>query len=232
MKKEVISLFNFTFAKLKQLCDNMLNLIDRDIVEFTDRGFTPAKRAAFVAQINTFVDIPSDETLDGIKQTATQNKDNARTELEVAMRGIISRVQIVFKNFPGKQIEFGEFEISRLKDDELVRTARLMKTAANKYLTDLAAEGLTATKITALDALTVTFDNTIDLQKKAITDRNSVTELRRTEANKLYEMLMDNSNRGKSIFADVSQAKYSDYIIYNTPSGENEEEGNSISPTA
>lgn len=231
MKKEVVVLFNFTFAKLKQLCDNMLQLIDRDNLEFADRGYTPAKRAAFAAQIDTFVSVPSDETLDGIKQTTTQEKDTARKELEIAMRGVISAVQIKFKNFPGKQVEFGEFEISRLKDEELVRNARLMKTAATKYLTDLADEGLTATKITALENLTIAFDKAIDLQKKAITDRNSVTELRRMEANKLYQMLMDNSERGKSIFAEISQAKYSDYVIYNTISGDKEEDQSPDNPT-
>jgi len=69
------------------------------------------------------------------------------------------------------------------------------------------------------------------VQKKAITDRNSVTERRRIEANKLYEMLMDNSERGKSIFAEVSQAKYSDYVVYNTKSGTNEENENPDSPS-
>jgi len=231
MKKEVVVLFNFTFAKLKQLCDNMLQLIDRDKIEFEDRGYNEEKKAAFAAQIETFVSIPSDETLDGMKQTTTQDKDAIRKELEIAMRGVISAVQIVFKNFPGKQVEFGEFEITRIKDNELVRNARLMKTAATKYLDELAAEGINEAKISTLESLNVKFDKAIDLQKKAITDRNSVTERRRIEANKLYEILMDNSERGKSIFADVSQAKYSDYVVYNTKSGGNEEDENPDSPS-
>ena len=231
MKKEVVVLFNFTFAKLKQLCDNMIQLIDRDKIEFEDRGYNEEKKAAFAAQIETFVSIPSDETLDGIKQTTTQDKDLIRKELEIAMRGMISAVQLVFKNFPGKQVEFGEFEITRLKDNELVRNARLMKTAAAKYLGELAAEGINEAKISTLESLNIKFDKAIDVQKKAITDRNSVTERRRIEANKLYEMLMDNSERGKSIFADVSQAKYSDYVIYNTKSGSEDEDETSDDPS-
>ena len=231
MKKEVVVLFNFTFAKLKQLCDNMLQLIDRDKIEFEDRGYNEEKKAAFAAQIETFVSIPSDETLDGIKQTTTQDKDAIRKELEIAMRGVISAVQLVFKNSPGKQVEFGEFEITRIKDNELVRNARLMETAAAKYLTELADEGINDTKISNLKELNSKFDKAIDVQKKAITDRNSVTERRRIEANKLYEMLMDNSERGKSIFADVSQAKYSDYVIYNTKSGSEDEDENPDNPS-
>ena len=222
MKKEIVVLFKFSFAKLKQLCDNTLLLIDRDIAEFTDRGFTAAKRTAFVNQINAFLAVPADEIFDGIKQTATQNKDNARNALEIAMRSIINMVEIVFKDFPGKQREFGDFDLSRQTDEELVRNGKNMKDAATKYLTNLATEGLTAAKITALETLRSAFDTAIDLQKKSVTDRNYITEVRRTEANKLFLILMEHSNRGKAIFADVSQAKYSDYVIYDTPSGNDE----------
>ena len=222
MKKEIVVLFKFSFAKLKQLCDNTLLLIDRDIAEFTDRGFTAAKRTAFVNQINAFLAVPADEIFDGIKQTATQNKDIARNALEIAMRSIINMVEIVFKDFPGKQREFGDFDLSRQTDEELVRNGKNMKDAATKYLTNLATDGLTAAKITALETLRSAFDTAIDLQKKSVTDRNSITEVRRTEANKLFLILMEHSNRGKAIFADVSQAKYSDYVIYDTPSGTDE----------
>lgn len=222
MKKEIVVLFNFTFAMLKQLCDSMLLLLDRDIAEHTDRGFTPAKREAFVNQLNAFIAIPTDNMLDGMKQTATQNKDKARAALEIAMRSIINMVEIVFKEFPGKQVEFGNFDLTRQTDEQLVRNGKDMTDAAKKYLTDLAAEGLTIAKITALETLRTAFDASIDLQRKSITDRNSVTESRRIEANKLYLILMDHSKRGKAIFADVSQAKYNDYIIYNTASGTDE----------
>lgn len=104
----------------------------------------------------------------------------------------------------------------------LVRNGKDMTDAAKKYLIDLAANGLTTAKITALENLSTTFDASIDLQRKSITDRNSVTEMRRIAANKLHLILMDHSIRGKAIFADVSQAKYNDYIIYNTTSGTDE----------
>jgi hypothetical protein len=55
MKSEINLNFHFTYGKLKQIADNMVQLIDRDIAEFTDRGYTPARRAELVAQINTFI---------------------------------------------------------------------------------------------------------------------------------------------------------------------------------
>jgi hypothetical protein len=119
---------------LTQLCDNLLLLIDRDIVEFTDRGFTAAKRTAFISQINAFIGIASNDILDGIKQTATQNKNNARGVLEIAMRSIINMVEIIFKNFPCKQVDFGSFDLSRQTDEELVRNAKNTKDAVAKQL--------------------------------------------------------------------------------------------------
>ncbi len=42
-KKEPILLkFRFTYGELKQKADVTLLLIDRDLAEFSDRGFTPA----------------------------------------------------------------------------------------------------------------------------------------------------------------------------------------------
>ena len=219
MKKEIKTEFNFSFAKLKQLSDTMLQMIDRDATEFANRGFTDAKREAFATQITIFDDLPADAQLEGMKQTATQNKDDARMVLEIEMRTIINMVQIAFKNFPGKQAEFGAFDLTRQSDDELVRTAKALRNSATKYVLELGTEGLTTAKIATVESHRVTLDINIDLQQIAITQRNVCTENRRIEANKLYAILVENSIRGKSIFAEISQAKYSDYLIYNTSSG-------------
>lgn len=224
MKAEIILKFNFTYGKLKQIADNMVQLIDRDIAEFTDRGFTPARRAELIAQINTFVSMPNDEQLDGQKQIATENKDLARQNLEVDMRKIINMVRVSFPNSSAHQQEFGNFDLSRQTDEELVRNANIMKISATNYLSTLSTEGLTTAKITQLGTLTQALDNAIDAQTQAINRRNVTTEKRRTEANKLFDMVSKYSEIGKAIFADVSYAKYNDYVIYNTATGTNPDE--------
>lgn len=222
MKSEINLNFHFTYGKLKQIADNMVQLIDRDIAEFTDRGYTPARRAELVAQINTFINTPSDEQLDGLKQVATENKSLARQNLEIEMRKVISIVKLSFPNSPAHQQEFGNFDLSHCTDEELVRNANIMKASATTYLSTLAAEGLTAAKISQLGTLAQTLDNAIDAQTQAINKRNITTEKRRTEANKLFDLISKYSETGKAIFADVSYAKYNDYVIYNTTTGESD----------
>ena len=88
--------FNFSYAHLKQVGDNILNLIDRDLVEFTDHGFTPAKRTQLVDAIELFANFPTDEQMDGIKVAATIAKDNARKALEAKMRTMFIAAKNVF----------------------------------------------------------------------------------------------------------------------------------------
>lgn len=221
MKPKVDLKFNFSIARLKQLADNMLLLIDRDIIQFTDRGFTPAKRAAFIAQISLVDSIRSDEEMEGVRMTAIQLRNQSRNELEIAMRTVINMVQTKFADYSGKQLEFGLFDLSRQTDDELMRNARKMKRSSVKYLSELADEGLTNAKITQLETLENTFDAKIDQAIFAEKDRNTITEIRHIEANKLYDLLMNYADKGKAIWADASEAKYNDYIIYNNTTGSN-----------
>lgn len=47
-KRELVADFRFTYGFLKQLGDSTIPLIDRDSVEFAGRGFTTAKKTAFL----------------------------------------------------------------------------------------------------------------------------------------------------------------------------------------
>ncbi|WP_346984689.1 hypothetical protein [Chryseobacterium sp. POE27] len=44
-KNQVIRDFNMSDAVLKQKADELIALIDRDITEFTDRGYNAAKKS-------------------------------------------------------------------------------------------------------------------------------------------------------------------------------------------
>lgn len=219
MKNKILLEFNFSLARLKQLADNMVQLMDRDSTQFADRGFTPAKRTAFVAQIDLYTAIRSDEELEGERITAVQLKDQARQLLEINLRTLANMVDNKMADFPGRQSEFGATDFTRQTDDELVRTARKSVRSAGKYLADLADEGLTTAKIAQLETLCNDFDRKIDLAIKAENDRNTATENRHIEANKLYQLLVKYSNTGKTIWADVSEAKYNDYVLYNNSTG-------------
>lgn len=217
-KKKIVSRnYNFADAYLKQIADNMSILLDRDIVEFTDMGLTPAKQNDFTQKIQDFANFPSDEQLEGIKVNATQTKNTNRNNLEKIMRTILLIAKLVFKEGSGKYKEFGNANLTQQTDEELVRNATMMGVSANKYLNDLINDGLSLAKIQQLDVAKKAFDDAIDAQRKAISERDSTTEKRVEMGNQLYELVVKYAEIGKNIWYDTNEAKYNDYIIYDTP---------------
>jgi len=218
-KKSVVRKYRFSDAHLKQFADKVLFLLDRDITEFNDRGFSPAKRSDFVLCIDVFENTPSDEQVEGMKITATEDKDNARLAVEKSMRTIFLMAKNVFKEGSGKYKEFGNTDLSRQIDEELVRNAKMTETTANKYLVDLTDEGLTAAKLSLFKTAIITLDTAIDLQFKAISERDTATESRIEAGNTLYDWITKYAEIGKDIWYETNEAKYNDYVIYNTSSG-------------
>lgn len=218
MKKQVVKRdFNFPDSELMQNSDNMVNLLERDSAEFLDRGVTPAKVTQFIAARDSFANCPSDEKLEGIKQTKTETKNYARAALEQLMRSALIMARNVFGEGTGKYKEFGESDITSLSDDQLVRNAKLLIDAAQKYLADLGAEGMTSDKITSLTQSRLDLDLAIDAQLKAINERDVITEDRIEKANALYALLVKHSESGRDIWYSKSEAKYNDYVIHVTP---------------
>ncbi|KQT26232.1 hypothetical protein ASG22_06060 [Chryseobacterium sp. Leaf405] len=218
-KNQVIRDFNLADAVLKQKADELIALIDRDIAEFTDRGYNTAKKAELTTARNTVDNFPNDEQLEAIKMNLTEQKDAARNALEKTMRSIFNRAENVFGQGSAKYKEFGDTMISQQSDAEIVRVAKIMSLTAEKYLTELSDEGLTSEKIATLIAQRNTLDVTIDAQAQGISDRDVAAESRVEALNRLYELLIKYSGIGKDIFYETSEAKYNDYIIYDTPSG-------------
>ena len=224
MKKNPVSReYTFPDAVLKQKADEFINLIDRDIAEFTDRGYNPTKKTEFTNARDAVDNFPSDEQLEAIKIEFTAQKDAARNALAKTMRTILNMAQNVFGLASAKYKEFGASDLSRQSDAELVRNARIMTVTADKYLTELASEGLTADKITTLSNQRDILDIAIDAQAKGISDRDLATEDRVEILNILYRLVIKYAGIGQDIFYETDEAKYNDYVIYNTPSGQPEE---------
>lgn len=223
MKKNSVSReYIFPDAVLKQKADEFINLIDRDIAEFTDRGYTLAKKTEFTNARDAVDNFPSDEQLEAIKIELTAQKDAARNALAKTMRTILNMAQNVYGLASAKYKEFGASDLARQSDAELVRNARIMTVTAEKYLSDLASEGLSADKITTLSTQRDTLDLAIDAQAKGISDRDVATEDRIETLNILYRLLTKYAGIGQDIFYETDEAKYNDYVIYDTPSGEPE----------
>ncbi|MCU7615893.1 hypothetical protein NZ698_01675 [Chryseobacterium sp. PBS4-4] len=220
MKKEQVTRdFKLADSVLKQKADELIALIDRDITEFTDRGYNADKKTELTTARTTVDNFPSDEQLESIKMDLTEQKDAARKALEKSMRSIFKMAENVFGLYSAKYKEFGNAGISQLNDAEVVRIAKMMSVTAEKYLSQLADEGLTTEKINTLMTQRETLDVAIDAQAKGISDRDLATESRVEALNKLYQLLTKYAGTGQDIFYETNEAKYNDYIIYDTPSG-------------
>ncbi|MCI3935804.1 hypothetical protein MQX03_01235 [Chryseobacterium aahli] len=220
MKKDQVKRdFIIADSVLKQKADELINLIDRDITEFTDRGYSTAKKTELIEARTAVENYPNDEQLEAIKMDLTAQKDAARNALEKTMRSIFNMAENTFGQFGARYKEFGNAAVSQQSDSELVRIAKTMTATATKYLTELAEEGLTEDKITTLTTQRETLDAAIDAQAKGISDRDLATEGRIEALNRLYRLLTKYAGIGQDIFYETNEAKYNDYIIYNTPSG-------------
>ncbi|MCY0977610.1 hypothetical protein PGH12_18220 [Chryseobacterium wangxinyae] len=220
MKKEQVTRdFKLADSVLKQKADELIALIDRDSTEFTDRGYNAAKKTELTAARDTAESFPSDEQLEAIKMDLTEQKDAARKALEKSMRSIFKMAENVFGLYSAKYKEFGNAGISQLSDAEVVRIAKMMSVTVEKYLPQLADEGLTFDKINTLITQREALDVAIDAQAQGVSDRDVAAEGRIEALNKLYQLLTKYAGTGKDIFYETNEAKYNDYIIYDTPSG-------------
>ena len=225
MKKPVVTRnYKLVDAVLKQKADEFLALLDRDATEFADRGYDKNAKDNFIGAIETINNLSSDETLEASKIGFTQSKDAARSGLEKSMRTIFNMAAIKYGTQSAKYRSFGNAEISRQPDAELVRTYKVMAQAANENLADLASEGLTQYKIDVLTAQGIALDDSIDAVAKGISDRDIATESRVEALNSLYALVIKYAGIGQDIFYEENEAKYNDYVIYDTPSGLPEEE--------
>ncbi len=220
MKKPIVTRnYNFADAVLKQKADELLVLLDRDSVEFADRGYDRDAKDAFVNAIRIVSDQTSDETLEASKMILTENKNANRSVLEKSMRTIFNMAANKFGTKSAQYRAFGNPEISRQSDAEIVRTCKVMVTAARANLPALESEGLTEEKIEKLNSHGIALDESIDVAKKGVSDRDIATEKRVEELNALYALVIKYAGIGQDIFYEENEAKYNDYVIYDTPSG-------------
>lgn len=230
-KQMAVRDYGFSDGELKQYADEIISSIKRDIVEFSERGVTATRLNALQQKLANFDELPTDEILEGIKIDATQDKDAARSNAEIAARTILVMAENTFGTESGKYKQFGDAALSRQSDNQLYRTLKTIKTSADKFLLDLTEEGLTQAIVDTLAKLTALFDKTIDDQNTAIKSRDIATEERIEAGNALYADLVKVCNTGKDIWYNKNEAKYNDYVIYTTSSSkDNTTNPNDIAP--
>lgn len=218
---EVSRRYNFSDADLIQAATQQLRLIARDAVEFAEYNFGTAKQAEYEAALSVFSNFPADTILEANKMVFTERKNETRKKLESSIRDVQFIAKLAFQNKPAYIKPFGNAYLTKQTDNELIGTYRNVQKSIDKYQQQLADFGLSAIKISLLEQSYLDFQNAFSEMDDAIKERDISTNDRIEAANKLYNLYSIYAQLGQHIWAEKNEAKYNDYIIYDTPSSNN-----------
>ncbi|WP_298151771.1 hypothetical protein [Flavobacterium sp.] len=194
----------------------------RDASAFTPFGVTAAGLTAFETSVNSFMNSVTDIEALADQVTATAAKDAKAEQLRVAIRAVMTRVEAKYGTASARYRKFGTSELSQQPDSDLLITGKRVVRVGTLGLTDLAANGLTAAMLAAITTLCNEFDALMLDAKLKAADRDVIQEDRVEAGNAIYTQLVSYTTTGRNIWETSDLAKYNDYVIYNTVSGEAE----------
>jgi len=219
MKKMLTRNYKFSDGFLKQKADDIIGSVQRDIAQFATRGVTAATITALQSSIVSFDNTQTDEELQGALSGATDAKNVLASNLKTAIRTVRTMAENKLGTSHALYRAYGFDGMDEMRDEELYRLGKRMVREATVQLSQLASEGLTTAMITSLNTLNTNFDNAIDAQEGAVKNRDIKTQERIEKGNAVYKEIVRLCNTGKDIFSTTDEAKYNDYVIYDTPSG-------------
>jgi hypothetical protein len=221
-KQEVQRIYNFADSTLVTKGLEKAAYMHRDKPEFETYGIMAAAVTALETSLNDFSERLTDIEALGDQTQITQDKDTKAEELRTAIRGVMSRVELKYGVNSPKYKKFGTDALARQTDPDLLITAKRVVRVGTEYLTELTANGLTAAMLTAIGTMADEFSDLIVQMKIEIGDRDIEQEDRVEAGNAIYTTLAKYTTVGQQIWESSDVAKFNDYVLYNTISGEDE----------
>jgi RNA-binding protein YhbY len=219
-KKEVVRAYNFSDGKLVTTTNEKIAFIRRDAAEFIGYGITSAMVDELETQTNHFSETTTDVELVGDQTEVTKAKDAIADKLQEVIRSVMSRVVLKYPVESAKYRKFGTEALSHQSDAELMVIAARVYRVGNLMLADLAANGLTAGMLEDVKNQRGALEHELIDMKLKIADRDIEQEIRVEAGNAIYATLIKYTNTGQSIWETSNVAKYNDYVVYNTPTGD------------
>lgn len=221
-KNEVTRLYNFSDAKLIELGNEKIAFMRRDLEEFQSFGLNEAKFLDLETKISKFSNLVTDIESSNEQVQITEQKDAKAEELITAIRSVMTRVAQKYGDTTARYANYGTDALSKQSDAELLVTAKRVVRVGTTNLANLSEEGLTTAHLDAITLLNDEFNNLLINQKLKIGERDILQEDRVEEGNAIYALLVKYTQTGQDIWETSDVAKYNDYVLYNTPSGEEE----------
>lgn len=211
-QNEMTRAYAFADADLKQKADALTTTINRDMAKFATRNITKNKLETFGALIEAFDVCTTDEELVGMLKEATEQKDAVAAALRPLLRTIRNMAEIAYEG-KGKFHLFGFSAITDLSDNALYQLAKRVHRIATRLMSDMEKQGLTQAQLDNLQNLYTELDVCIDKCNEAVENRDIETQERISKGNALYSEMMKLASIGKSLFEDVDEARYNDYVM-------------------
>lgn len=212
--KEVTANFNFSQAYLITIAGQKRNFAERDLDDLAKFNVTASTIAAIEAVIEEAENYPDDIELEQLHKAAGEKEEAAGMVLKEAIRDIMLRAENVYGVNSAKYRRFGTKGLANLTETQLNKCAGTVIRVAKAVLAELTPKGLTIEEINALEILKQQFKKAGEDHDDAIANRDITTEERTLLHNKLYAMVVEVCNTGQQVWANKSEAKYNDYIIY------------------
>ena len=222
-KQEVIRLYNFSDGTLVTKGLEKAAFMLRDQAQFQTYGITIALIEALRDSLNVFATRITDVEALGDQSQVTLNKDLKAEEIRTAIRAVMARTELKFGVNSPKYKKFGTEELARQTDAELHITAKRVVRVATEYLDLLSDTGLIQAQLDAITAMDEEFTTLLVDLKIEIGNRDIEQEDRVEAGNVIYNTLVKYTNIGQNIWETNDVAKFNDYVLYNTISGEEEE---------
>lgn len=219
-KPSVTRLYNFSDATLVTKGKEKIAFMRRDAAAFTPFGVTAPQVTSLETAINAFANTITDVEAVSNQTGVTAAKDAKADQLRVAIRAVMARAELKYGTSSAKYKKFGTDALSQQSDSDLLITGKRVVRVGTEFLTDLTPNGLTVAMLTAITTLCNEFEFLIIDLKIKIGERDIIQEDRVEAGNTIYKTLIQYTTTGLSIWETSDVAKYNDYVIYNTVSGE------------
>ena len=222
-KKEVVRDYNFSDGRLVTIVNEKIAYIRRDEAQFDSYGIKADMVDALERQTNEFSDTATDVELVADQTEVTAAKDVIVANLQVAIRGVMSRVVLKYPVESAKYRKFGTEALSKQSDAELLVIAARVFRVGTEMLPELEEHGLTARMLDDVNDFRGELQQELVDMKLKIADRDIEQESRVEAGNAIYATLIKYTNTGQSIWETSNVAKYNDYVVYNTKTGNEED---------
>jgi|GEM_PF-5063991 len=221
--KSLVALYRMPQPALAQECDKGLMLIDRDGDLFLKSyGINDEFKDKLFQKNDLFKNTPSDAEILSILTFKTRDRDAVADQCRMAIRSLMLKVKNKFGENSLEYKSFGTGGMNKLNGKELFFLVKTVNRAATTYLLPLAEKGVTQATIDELTQLGKNLDAAIDEKDKAERQRANATAERISLGNEIYKMLVELYDYGKDYWVSRDVVKFSEYILYNTPTGKPE----------